>query len=590
MKKDSFHIIDCNIFGHNIKIRNCNGLETLDKVRTKITIFSLIIALIFIILVAVQADKKFVLDEIDFPIVAHETSATWVPIYYRGENNSSHIGLYHPPLYIYALASFIRIFGYSEISVRMFGALCVLLDALLIIGIFRLIFPVERYKYFEPIFMAIFLFHPYTIANATLPDIDSTILPVVMLLFIYILFREFLRFPLKAFDFQTFLPKMSRSIFVLGLVFALCLWTKLTTPLVLPIVSILFLLLLKVNWKVAFVISALITFIGILIFLSTFGIYCFLLHLPFNYTFNFLWQSFTKGTKSSDLQGQIIRIKQNLSYIPRFINWLTIPFVCSFFVTIISLVKMNAERGIKMILLLALIGFFLSLFYLGLISPFGGFFKYAFPGFILMTIPIAVFISGLVSFSQTSSIIGIFLGIIVIAGIQIKVFSDTSIRESNPSSLLLMLALSVFGSILIRFFVQSRKIIAYSLFVLLVGVSIGISREQAVAIYPTKYYYGQTGLNETIEYIRAETEDNEIIWSMKDVGYYVNNRYVENYSYLWDSNSLNLLIEQDQVEYYVMTKGIGEDQIDAYPEIKYLLETNTVLEKEFGNFLVYREN
>jgi 4-amino-4-deoxy-L-arabinose transferase-like glycosyltransferase len=87
---------------------------------SKINTIKIIFISLFIIFVAVQSDKKFVLDEIDFPIVSHATSETGLPIYYRGQDNPNHLGLYHPPLYIYSLAGFVKIFGFNEISVRFF--------------------------------------------------------------------------------------------------------------------------------------------------------------------------------------------------------------------------------------------------------------------------------------------------------------------------------------------------------------------------------------------------------------------------------------------------------------------------------------
>ena len=145
--------------------------------------FKILITAVFVILVAVQAGKSFVLDEIDFPIVSHATSQSLKPIYYRGEVSPVHVGTYHPTLYINSLAAFIKTFGFNETSVRFFGVICTLSSAYLLILILRRL--IKKNETAETLLLGLYLYNPYTIANTTLPDIDSTVLPVVLLLFIY---------------------------------------------------------------------------------------------------------------------------------------------------------------------------------------------------------------------------------------------------------------------------------------------------------------------------------------------------------------------------------------------------------------------
>ena len=92
--------------------------------------FKILIICVFVILVAVQSSKSFVLDEIDFPVLAHAISQTFKPIYYHGEAIPHEVGTYHPTLYANTLALFIKVFGYSETSVRFYGHtyLCLSID------------------------------------------------------------------------------------------------------------------------------------------------------------------------------------------------------------------------------------------------------------------------------------------------------------------------------------------------------------------------------------------------------------------------------------------------------------------------------
>ena len=77
-------------------------------------------------LFAASGWKPLHLDNMDFPAAAKQTAATGLPVYYRGEGNPTHLGLFHPPLYIYMLAFWINLVGFGEIQVRMFGYICVL--------------------------------------------------------------------------------------------------------------------------------------------------------------------------------------------------------------------------------------------------------------------------------------------------------------------------------------------------------------------------------------------------------------------------------------------------------------------------------
>jgi hypothetical protein len=124
-----------------------------------------------------------------------------------------------------------------------------------------------------------------------------------------------------------------------------------------------------------------------------------------------------------------------------------------------------------------------------------------------------------------------------------------------------------------------------------IGFQLSTSRIQAVSSYSTKYLYGQAGLVETTAYLKSSTSPEEIIWAMKDVGYYTNNRYIESYSYYFDKSledNLVDLLKDGNVKYYVVTSGIGQDNIDYYVNIKRILETYAYKEKQFDNYIIYK--
>ena len=123
-----------------------------------------------------------------------------------------------------------------------------------------------------------------------------------------------------------------------------------------------------------------------------------------------------------------------------------------------------------------------------------------------------------------------------------------------------------------------------------IGIGLGISRAQAISPLSTKYYYGQQGMDETVSYLKNRLNPGEVIWSMKDVGFYAGNHYSENYPDFFDRDGRHRVIalSRSGIRFFVATKGIGEDRIDAYPEIQAALDECCTLVKNFGNYYIYK--
>jgi hypothetical protein len=551
----------------------------------------ILIISLFVILATVQAGKKFVLDEIDFPIVSLATSDTGIPVYYRGEDAFRHLGIYHPTLYINSLALFIKLFGYNENVIRTFGMLCVLITATIFIYIYRHIYQ-QKNETFEFIFLGLFLLNPYTISNSGLPDIDSTVMPVtISLFFLYIIkcFKQ-QKNDLEENEFHLSKSKIIFNVSVLSFLFSLCLWTKLTTPLAIPIFSIPLLLALGKNIKFSILIPSLVASIGSFVFLSTYWIYCKALDLPYVYTFRFLVDSFTKGTSGSSVIDKII---SNISYLHQFVYWITIPttFLIIFSICYITIKKREGDWAT---VVLGLFGIVISIFYLCLIQPFGGFFKYPYPVFPFVLMPAAVLSSEFFNIENIKD-----KKILIMTSLTVIFYSfffkDTDLLENKifRYTILLVIGSILLGLTMVKLNNKKATLIAIStLLFISISCSLGVSRSQALSKYPTRYHYGQAGMENAINYLKGRVAKNEIIWSMKDVGYYVNNKYIENYSYFFDEQKQKELISmtnEGKVRYYVTTVGIGEDRIDVYPEIKSILDSNCqkYSPKVFGNFVIY---
>ncbi len=554
-------------------------MQLMQKGKSLFNYVNLVVIGLFLVLVAVQADKSFILDEAEFPFVAHAASISGKPIYYHGEASPDHVGTYHPTLYINALALFIKAFGFNEITVRAFGAITVLLSAYLLILIFRQLSS-KRSKTAETLLLGLFLLNPYTLANATLPDIDSTVLPVLCLLFIFAANKLILQGK----------HSPEKLIVILSVVFALTLWTKLTTPLILPAYLICLMYISSKNIKKSLLVTFLVFIGGAALYASTYYLYCILLDLSPTYTYSFLLSSFTKGT--TDSAGILDGIIRNVDYIKYFVYWPTLPILAIFLVSLFGIVsnKDFSEEG-KTKKVLGMMGLLTTVFYAMLISPFGGFFKYPFVVFGLIMLTIVFFYQDYTEKQKTNPLIFVIaacLGFFV----QLMYWGDSMFVNVKPSKhLFTLLVISSVFFALIKF----RPILVRGVFVFTLLFSIGfqfsISRIQAISPYPTKYLYGQTGLDQTANYLNLNTEDDEVIWSMKDVGYYADRRFIESYRYYFNESletELEGMLKEGKVRYYVVTTGIGQDNIDYYTRIGEILEDHATIERRFGNFIIYK--
>jgi hypothetical protein len=539
-----------------------------------------VVVAVFVLLVSVQAGKMFVLDEIDFPLVAKATSVTLRPVYYRGELNPAHVGLYHPTLYINALAAFIKTLGFSEVSVRMFGVVCVLLSAMLLVLILRQL--IGRSASAELLLLGIFLLNPYTIANTTLPDIDSTVLPVLLLLFVFLC----LRYVHEKRD------TTRRTMLVLSAAFALTLWAKLTTPLVLPLFLLGVLVISGIGARMAVIFASKMVALGGAAFLVTYYAYCRLLRLPFDYTFTFLLQSFSKGTSGGG--GRLAAVADNLISGGRLAYWFTLPLVSLFALGLVSIMlDTGRDERSRLITWVVLLAASVTLVYVALIAPFGGFFKYPFPVFGLLVVATVAFIRRRMNGSAIDCRIA---AACFAAGFVLDAayFRDDMFKNAvHLKVVAAVIALGVLASLVMR---RNRGgavagLLVLYLAVFAIGFQTSVSRVQAVASYSTKYEYGQAGMDRTIEYLKTQTRRDEAIWSMKDVGHYTNDRYYENYAFFFDptlENDLVRMLRSGRVRYFVATTGIGQDRIDVYPRIERILEANAIKVKAFGNYVIYR--
>lgn len=139
---------------------------------------------------------------------------------YSAEAQMPHYGLmgsWHPPLYQDALRILVRVAGLNRENLRLLGIFCFFLTLRLT---YLLVNEVTHNKAKGILACILYLIHPLAIQGSLVIDIDSTVLTTLLMFFLFYFCRHYEK------------PTLKNNLF-LGVLFFLCLWAKLSTPVLL---------------------------------------------------------------------------------------------------------------------------------------------------------------------------------------------------------------------------------------------------------------------------------------------------------------------------------------------------------------------
>ncbi|MDO8672033.1 MAG: glycosyltransferase family 39 protein [Dehalococcoidia bacterium] len=244
--------------------------------------------LFFLVMVGMQLNKRLQFDEVEWPPQAMGILRHGVPVIYFGEDSfvrrypyeligeSAHWGLWHPPLYLYTMATVFAVLGSSTESARFLGVLTAFLTIGLTALLARQFAPKREGRAGAIVALALVLTltSPFFIQGILYLDIDNTILMPLVLFFLYLGQRFGLIETLTA-----------RRLLVLSLVFTLTLWAKLTTPLLL-LAALGASYAIRRRWRAAVNIVG-VGVIGSVMFAVTWLGYAFLAHVPADFPIRF---------------------------------------------------------------------------------------------------------------------------------------------------------------------------------------------------------------------------------------------------------------------------------------------------------------
>ena len=574
--------------------------------RMALSIISAGAILLFLVLMASTASKPLQLDNMDFPAAAEQAARTGLPVYYRGAEDPRVLALYHPPLYIYALAGWFSIFGAGEAQVRMFGAICALLQGWVVLRILRTLFGPSAARLIEPAFWMLFLLNPYTLQTAAIADIDSTIYGPLLCLALLATLQLTWRDGKWRGDAET-----SREYALLVLVCTLCFWAKLTTVwITFPFIFLL--LFSKSGMRRAARIALLVTVCSIGAFLASYYVYGKVTGLNVNYTFSFTWMSFAKRgfSGSSGLDAKLKDLRANVSLmLPFMVAWTgLVPWLSAGTAVLLACwqgIRRRDPRLVHYALLISL-ALFTTLFYCVKLTTFGAApFKYTFVYWgLILTAPLLCVTQlliplpsggpntlGLSSSRNWLLLLGVYAFSLGFAALRMR--DSVIVNMGGPYRWVLLASgfLCALG-IAIRLFAAEVRVPLIIALGFYGGLQAGIGLYQSKVDYATTYNYGQTGFLDTVAYLKMNTRPDEMIASMKDIGYRLGRPYFTTYGAIYgDEAALRRLIEgieSGRISFEVFTEGKGEDQLVMKPSLQMWIAEHCALAASFGNYRIYR--
>ena len=539
---------------------------------------------LFLGCVAASWNKPLVGDLVPYLWWARMIVETGVPLIVFNPDEPTYPGNMHPPLYPYLVALSFRLFGDGVRS-------SVLVNLTAFLGTLALSAAVARRLGAPPIgiglLLAGLLVHPFAIQSTLLTDTDTSLVPLGMLAYTWLL--------LASQDRMT-----AGATLLLGVMFGACLWTKFATPLSLPVVTA-FYLALRGQLTKGVRAGAVILVVGVTLFLATHALFALATGLS-------PWEPIAwPATKArADLAGNVGRVVANvLATLKTDVLWFTPPFVLLVLVAFgRRLHRYARDRRPEDIDLIWILGGLVYFTYT-VVIPTDGRPRYKTITLILFALATVVTLLGEVERrpwsrrAQIATAIGL-LGLLgYYAWLPEPIATATLLSPTadgvGKARLVALHGLPIMAVLAVALAPRQRRAVMAALVLVFAATAVVTDLKQARASAPNNLFgFGLDGFEETVEYVRTITRPGELIFSFSDLPYYTRNGFY-NYSVFKDGRRtidverLRQLAAQRSIRLLVFEihpLRFGPE-LFATPEVRAFLQADFCLLRRFGNHYVY---
>ncbi len=536
--------------------------------------------------IAQQIHDPYVIDEAAFPFAAKGVATNGSPYFYNGETRPTDLGIWHPPLYVYLLGLWIKLFGFGHIQVRGFGIICLITTIIFIYKTVRLFSSTNSYA---PSIASIFYCtHYFVIQSNLIPDIDGTLLPLVISLSLYAIAKLLVNSNERPYK-ELFLISIS-----LGFSFS----TKLTTPLLLFLPLIVVHIFRSKKIISSFLLTLAQMILGLFFFLMWWIPISKIQNLDWTFPFRFTFQSAAAKSSGEGLLNQLL----NSSQMPMSaISWIGFSsFILFLFASFLTIKVQDSKIKVYSISILA----FSAISWLVYNSITGAPFtfpKYWNIGLIGISISTGLMMPAVQSIKskKVTLIISLF-AITVFAFISWTTHYRLSFTQSfvslNPSvkvsGILIVLILAT--TFLVRSTVrQKKKIFTYVLLMTsIVSINAGVSNAISNSNFSTRYYFGESGEKEVLTWLAENSNYRSVLFAAKDIGLESGIRFYEDAQILTsvdeakipafiDSSGINLIVIRELYDY---SPQIYSAQLAAAVQ-----GFKRVVNSDFGDFQIWEK-
>jgi hypothetical protein len=423
--------------------------------------------------------------------------------------------------------------------------------------------------------------NPFLIQESLVLDIDTTILPVTLLFFLYIFFRSGS-------------GKTKSSIIKLSFAFALCLWAKEMTPYIL-LLSLFLFLWLKDNLRFAAIITASIGLLGTVIFSATWVTFCYIANVSL---YSFVEFSILNKALSTSYHLGGKSVKTLLYHLSFVIRWVTPGFVLLLFAGFIERVAVlwrdpSRVAPIDFLWIFTIILWGITNLHMYQVP------RYQYPVYGAAVILIGEYLYRSLSRVTRRDILTT-LGLGFGLGILLVLVSDDPLLMRTRAYLPFIFLPTLSAAFIVHFMARGRKSDANTLILTLVTVLIAAS--VSLSVKQTRSYttsingqnYGERGFWQTLEYLQAHVGDSVPV-IRKDLAYYLYYQgKAENeadwiYNKLFRPSELNKR-SKEETRAMVLAPRVKYIVLDQFSDSKAraLLSADFDFIQTLGDFDIYR--